>query len=169
METPTNSTTDSIMTDSSTPNTANPTPNPAIVTTVSTESILVNGTTPTSNLPVTTTQLVAEAEKVVLANAANGIAQDLTLSDIAHVSALSAADLLPPQDPSLIEQGPGHVITAAAPPSIPTVDLTPLPTAPAGFGVPILPGLDIPVNAAHDEFIVMDNGLITGACNCIEQ
>ncbi|KAG0285240.1 hypothetical protein BGZ97_007880, partial [Linnemannia gamsii] len=47
-------------------------------------------------------------------------------------------------------------------PSIPSVDLTPLSaTVPAGFGVSILPGLDLSVNAANDEFIVLDNGLIT--------
>jgi hypothetical protein len=167
MNTPAGAAQDSIMTDSTIPTTtSSPLPNPAIAPATG-ESIQVNGTTTTTtattattaDLSVTTTaHLVTEAEKVVLTNP-NSITQDLTLSDITHAPILSAADLLPQDSSSLIESS--HVTMT---PSIPSVDLTPLSaTVPAGFGVSILPGLDLSVNAANDEFIVLDNGLITGA------
>lgn len=158
MDTPAGTAPDTIMTDSTTPTTTpSSLPNP----TVNGESIQANGTTSTtSNLTVTATaHLVTETDKAVLANT-NTIAQDLTLSDIAHTPILSAADLLPQDSSSLIEPSHGVTIT----PSMSSVDLTPLTTTvPTGFGVSILPGLDLSVNAANDEFIVMDNGLITGA------
>lgn len=158
MDTPAGAAPDTIMTHSTTPTTTpSSLPNPSI----NGESIQTNGAiTTTSNLTVTAAaHLVTETDKVVLANT-NTIAQDLTLSDIAHAPILSAADLLPQDPSSLIEPSHGVTIT----PSIPSVDLTPLTTTvPAGFGVSILPGLDLSVNAANDEFIVMDNGLITGA------
>lgn len=164
MDTPAGAAQDSIMTDSTIPSTtSSPKPNPATGESTQTQ---VNGTTTTTpstttttDLSVTaTTHLVTEVEKVVLTNA-NSISQDLILSDIAHAPILSAAGLLPQDPSSLIESR--HV---AMTPSIPSVDLTPMSaTVPTGFGVSILPGLDLSVNAANDEFIVMDNGLITGA------
>ncbi|OAQ30489.1 hypothetical protein K457DRAFT_452840 [Linnemannia elongata AG-77] len=163
MDTPAGTAPDTIMTDSTTPtSTPSSLPNP----TVNGESIQANGTTSTtSNLTVTATaHLVTETDKAVLANT-NTIAQDLTLSDIAHAPILSAADLLPQDSSSLIEPSHGVTIT----PSMSSVDLTPLTTTvPTGFGVSILPGLDLSVNAANDEFIVMDNGLITGTTETVD-
>jgi len=157
METPANAAADSAMTDSTTPNSASLTSTSAIVS-VTSESIQVNGTTPASSLPSTTTHLVSEVDKAVLTST-NSIAQNLALSDItARAPALSAAALLS-QDTSLIE--PAHVTVAS---SIQSVDLASLPTTVStGFGVPILPGLDMATNASNEEFIIMDNGLITGA------
>ncbi|KAG9068582.1 hypothetical protein KI688_010858 [Linnemannia hyalina] len=162
MDTPAGAAPDTIMTDSTTPTTTpSSLPNPSI----NGESIQVNGTTTTtSNLTVAATvHLVTEADKAVLANT-NTIAQDLTLSDIAHAPILSAADLLSQDPSSLIEPSHGVTIT----PSIPSVDLTPLTTTVPGFGVSILPGLDLSVNTANDEFIIMDNGLITGTTEAVD-
>ncbi|KAF9546552.1 hypothetical protein EC957_009629 [Mortierella hygrophila] len=162
MDTPAGAAPDTIMTDSTTPTT---TPSSIPNSSINGESIQVNGTTTTtSNLTVAATaHLVTEADKAVLANT-NTIAQDLTLSDIAHAPILSAADLLSQDPSSLIEPSHGVTIT----PSIPSVDLTPLTTTVPGFGVSILPGLDLSVNAANDEFIVMDNGLITGTTETVD-
>ncbi|KAF9930430.1 hypothetical protein FBU30_000481 [Linnemannia zychae] len=153
------------MTDSTTPSTTNSLPNPAIASSTS-ESIQVNGTTstPTSLSTITTTtHIVSEVDKTVLSNTTN-ITPDLALSDINQTPILTPAELLPRDPNSLIE--PSHrTIT----PSIPSVDLLPLTaTVPAGFGVPILHGLDISVNAANEEFIVLNNGLIAGTTDTVE-